>query len=204
VDHGTDLRGVALESHYLLCEHYSSLVFRARIANMTLIVVVGAFVIGLRDQSASGTLIDWELMRSSVALVGATVIALLHLMELGYARRFYQVMVAGRTLERQAGVSGYFNMYDRSESWPLNAIYGIVVAVLAVSPVAVLWHRMDVVGLLAVAGLGAVPTALFGLAAFKTRHDFRESFSGAWPLAESSDASPPTGGPRGQEPKQGS
>ena len=80
-----------------------------------------------------------------LAYASAWLVALLHAVEVSYVRRFFQVVVSGRDLERRIGLQLYFSRYDQPEGWPLRLIYFFAVAVLLVVALARLWSLSAVV-----------------------------------------------------------
>jgi hypothetical protein len=171
IKEAVELGRIAYEAHFRLCEHYSSLIFRARISIMTLILIVVAFVFGimLQDSNALGKLPGLP-TRAILAYIGAILINLLYLMEIGYLKRFYQVVAGGRALEGRVGLQSYFTIYDRSESWPLHAAYGLAVLVLVASSALLIWEgAAKFVGRVILIAADMFPVAIFLGATFRLK-----------------------------------
>lgn len=146
----------AYEAHFDLCTHYSGLVFRGRIAIVTLTVAAVSFALGLVPTIGENTAPPSPLMTGALAYIAAWLVSLLHAMEVSYVKRFYQVVASGRAIEQAGGVTSYFTTYDRPESWPLRVIYIFAVAVLVLVALARFWnlsHEWPLRPVLLVAGV---------------------------------------------------
>ena len=142
VDPRSEFLGTTYEAHVALCQHYSSLVFRGRLAIVTLTVAAVSVALGLIPGSGSA---PNGAGNGLLAYASAWLVALLHAVEVSYVRRFFQVVVSGRDLERRIGLQLYFSRYDQPEGWPLRLIYFFAVAVLLVVALARLWSLSAVV-----------------------------------------------------------
>jgi hypothetical protein len=120
----------AYEAHFDLCKHYSGLVFRGRIAIITVTVAAVSFALGVVPTVSETAARPDPLMTGALAYIAAWLVSLLHAMEVSYVKRFYQVVSSGRAIEKAGGVTSYFTTYDKPESWPLRVIHIFAVAVL--------------------------------------------------------------------------
>jgi amino acid transporter len=135
----TEMLRTAYAAHFDLCKHYSNLVFRGRIAIVTLTIGAVSFALGLVPTTAVTLTKPDSLMTGALAYIAAWLVALLHSMEVSYVKRFYQVVSSGRALEEKEGIASYFSSYDKPESWPLRVIYIFSVAVLVLVALARCW-----------------------------------------------------------------
>ena len=156
------LRTTAQEAHYELCKHYSDLIFKGRVSLITLTVIVVAFVFGIvPDRKQPLPAIAGLDPRGLLAFVSSVVVCLLNLMEMGYIKRFYQVIASGRAIE-QGRLPSYFDRFDRAESWPLHFAYGLGIFVLAASFVALNWLPGELIArTVALITIASIPMALF-------------------------------------------
>ena len=137
-------RRMLYETHVDLCQHYSSLVFQGRIATITLTIIAVAIALGLvpgGGTAPSGT------GRGLLAYAAAWLVALLYAVEVGYVKRFFQVVAAGRQIERELGVSYYFSKYDRPEGVPLRMIYILAVVALLAASALGLWVKISAIAM---------------------------------------------------------
>lgn len=121
----------AYEAHFKLVQHYSSIVFQARVAITTMIVLaigLGLQLLPLGDSYQ----IEWLGVpaRGLAVYAAALLVNLLHAMEVSYLKRFYQIVQGGRRIEREHGAESYFSAYDKPESWPLHLAYAVGVLVM--------------------------------------------------------------------------
>src|ERR1044072_1132573 len=124
------LREKAYELHYQLMQHYSSQIFRARIAITTVTLIIVAYVLDVENEDKSTSIRGFE-KRPIIAFLGATFIVFLCLMEVGYLKRFYQVMEAARDLEKGESLpSSYAAKYKPGEAASIFAVYAFAVLVL--------------------------------------------------------------------------
>ncbi|MGZ8413005.1 MAG: hypothetical protein ACXWZS_02425 [Gemmatirosa sp.] len=160
---GAELLKTAYASHFTLCQHYSSVVLQVRIAIMTLVVAAVAMAVGVFPGVGDALpLFDGVTDRSLLAYVAVVLLTLLHAMEVGYMKRYLQVVASGREMEQRAGVSAFFSRYDRTESWPLHLAYALAMLVLMGVFVGAAWKASDPAwhqGVVAV--LAAAPFALY-------------------------------------------
>ena len=91
-DLGRELTKVAYQSHFALAQHYSGVIFQARIAIITMIVIAVALGLDILA-SAKFTQITWIGVpgRGLAVYAAAVPINLLHAMEVSYLKRFYQI-----------------------------------------------------------------------------------------------------------------
>jgi len=185
--HADALGRIAYEAHFALLRHYSELVFKIRIATVTLTVGAVSLALGLDPgamRAAGQAAVPGPAASPSLGIgavlpyVSAWLVSLVYAIEVGYVKRFFQVMVSGRELERRAGLELYFSTYDRPETWPLQLVYGFAVLALAAIAARAAWVaapglRSPLLLTLLVAGplavlylsarrLGRYFTALFG------------------------------------------
>lgn len=156
------LRNTAHAAHYELCEHYSGLIFKARVSIITLTLLVIAFVFDIvpaRTQPLP-PILGFD-ARGLMALMSSVLIGLLHLMEMAYIKRFYQVVASGKAIE-QGLLPSYFARYDRAESWPVHLAYGVGILVMTGSFVALAWlSNQSLKRTTIILFLAGVPIALF-------------------------------------------
>jgi hypothetical protein len=127
-----ELVRIAYESHFELARHYSSLMFQARIAITTLIVVAVALGFGYLPNGKSSDIAFARVpARGLVTYVAALLINILYAMEVTYVVRFYRIVQSGRSIEQQYKAPAYFTGYERADSWPLYLAYlgGILVLI---------------------------------------------------------------------------
>lgn len=127
-----ELVRISYESHFELARHYSSLMFQARIAITTVMVLFVGLGFGFLPGGSSSTIEFGRVpARGLVAYAAALLINLLYAMEVTYVVRFYRIVQSGCRIERQYDVSPYFARYERALSWPLYFAYlgGILILV---------------------------------------------------------------------------
>lgn len=128
---GHELLKTAYASHFALCQHYSSVVLQVRIAIMTLTVAAVAMAFGVFPGVRGAQVVfDGVTDRALLAYVAVVLLNLLHAMEVGYMKRYLQVVASGREMEQRAGVTAFFSRYDRTEAWPLHVAYLLAMLVL--------------------------------------------------------------------------
>jgi hypothetical protein len=132
---GESLRA-AYEAHVGLCQHYSGLVFRGRLAIVTLTIAAVSVSLGLLPGTAPG---PSPIGAGMLAYASACLVALLHAAEVGYVKRFFQVVASGREIEKSLGVPSYFSRYDQPEGWPLRLIYFFSVGMLVLIALSRFW-----------------------------------------------------------------
>jgi hypothetical protein len=135
VSSGESLRA-AYDAHVGLCQHYSGLVFRGRLAIVTLTVAAVSVSLGLLPGTAPG---PSPIGAGMLAYASACLVALLHAAEVGYVKRFFQVVASGREIETAMGVPSYFSRYDQPEGWPLRLIYFFSVGMLVLIALIRFW-----------------------------------------------------------------
>ena len=154
-----ELLKTAYASHFALCQHYSSVVLQVRIAIMTLVVAAVAMAFGVfPGVSDARVMFGGVTDRSLLAYVAVVLLNLLHAMEVGYMKRYLQVVRSGREMERQGGIAAFFSRYDRTEAWPLHVAYLLAMLVLMAVFLGTAWSPRDDAGRRAsVAVLAAAP-----------------------------------------------
>jgi hypothetical protein len=133
------------EAHVELCQHYSSLVFQGRIATVTLTIIAVAIALGLVPGGGSA---PSGMGRGLLAYAAAWLVSLLYAVEVGYVKRFFQVVAAGRQIERELGVAYYFTKYDQPEGVPLRMIYILAVVALLAASALELWGKISLFDML--------------------------------------------------------
>jgi len=125
------MREKAYELHYQLMQHYSSQIFRARIAITTVTLVVAAYALDVanEEKSIAASIVGFQ-KRPIVAFLGAMFIVLLCLMEVGYLKRFYEVVTATREFEESESLPGYASRYVAGEAASIFAVYGLSILLL--------------------------------------------------------------------------
>ena len=119
-----ELVKIAYDSHFELARHYSSVMFQARIAITTVMVLAVALCFGYLPTGGSDQIEFQQIpARGLVAYVAAWLINLLYAMEVTYMVRFYRIIQSGRKLEAQYRAPAYFTDYLRADSWPLYIAY---------------------------------------------------------------------------------
>ncbi len=158
-----ELLKTAYASHFALCQHYSSVVLQVRIAIMTLVVAAVAMAFGVFPGVDPARAIFAGLTdRSLLAYVAVVLLNLLHAMEVGYMKRYLQVVRSGRDMEQRAGIEAFFSRYDRTEAWPLHVAYLLAMLVLMAVFLAAAWSPTGPVGRrVAVAVFAAAPFASY-------------------------------------------
>lgn len=126
----------AYDAHVGLCQHYSGLVFRGRLAIVTLTVAAVSVSLGLLPGTGPG---PRPIGAGMLAYASACLVALLHAAEVGYVKRFFQVVATGREIETALRVPSYFSRYDQPEGWPLRLIYFFSVALLVLIALIRFW-----------------------------------------------------------------
>lgn len=154
-----ELLKTAYASHFTLCQHYSSVVLQVRIAIMTLVVAAVAMAFGVfPGVSPARVMFGGITDRSLLAYVAVVLLNLLHAMEVGYMKRYLQVVRSGRELEREGGITAFFSRYDRTEAWPLHVAYLLAMLVLMAVFLGTAWSWGDAAGRrAAVAVVAAAP-----------------------------------------------
>jgi hypothetical protein len=171
-----ELLKTAYASHFALCQHYSSVVLQVRIAIMTLVVAAVAMAAGVfpgvdASRMVFGGLTD----RSLLAYVAVVLLNLLHAMEVGYMKRYLQVVRSGRDMERRGGIEAFFSRYDRTEAWPLHVAYLLAMIVLMAVFLGAAWSPRDPAGRrAAVAVLAVAPFASYLVSNLRRRAMARE------------------------------
>ena len=157
-----EFRRTAYEAHYRLLEHYSSLIFRARVAILTVTMLVLAYVFGVSPSlSADADNVGVLNTRGIIGYLAAVFIDLLYLMETSYLKRFYQVIASGRQYETDGDSCSYFSRYDKPESWPIHIAYLLAVLVLTGMFIGIVWHGdRSVVHSIILSIIGVVPIVL--------------------------------------------
>ena len=139
-----ELLKTAYASHFALCQHYSSVVLQVRIAIMTLVVAAVAMAFGVFPGVDDARIVFAGVTdRSLLAYVAVVLLKLLHAMEVGYMKRYLQVVASGRDLEQRAGVTAFFSRYDRTEAWPLHVAYLLAMLVLMTVFLGSAWSSRD-------------------------------------------------------------
>ncbi len=134
-----DFAKLAYEEHRQLFLHYSSLVFRARVAMATLIV--GVFVF-LRGSPAEDVLFGLPAL-AVLPYLAAVLVPVLFAMETAYLTRLVEVAHAAGRIEREFETPLYFAAYARPRRLWLYLLY--VLATLALLTVFVC-HSRDILG----------------------------------------------------------
>lgn len=121
---GWELVRIAYESHFELTRHYASVIFQARIAITTVMVVAVTLGFGFLPRGDSDSIeLAGVPARGLVVYAAALFINLLYAMEVTYLERFYRIVQSGREIEREHHAPSYFAGYVRSLSWPLYFAY---------------------------------------------------------------------------------
>jgi hypothetical protein len=118
---------VSLEKHSELFQHYSSLLFRARIFIVGIILVVVGLLCGMRSAPGvpnAAIRVDAEPI---LAYAASLVVALLYSMETAYIRRLAEVAASAREVEGLARAFPFFQNYSALSHWPLLALYCLAV-----------------------------------------------------------------------------
>lgn len=154
-----ELLKTAYASHFALCQHYSSVVLQVRIAIMTLVVAAVAMAFGVFPGVDDARVVFAGVTdRSLLAYVSVVLLNLLHAMEVGYMKRYLQVIQSGRAMEREGGIAAFFTRYDRTEAWPLHVAYLLAMLVLMAVFLGSAWSARDDAGrTAAIAVLAAAP-----------------------------------------------
>jgi hypothetical protein len=154
-----ELLKTAYASHFALCQHYSSVVLQVRIAIMTLVVAAVAMAFGVFPGVDDARVVFAGVTdRSLLAYVAVVLLNLLHAMEVGYMKRYLQVIHSGRAMEREVGIAAFFTRYDRTEAWPLHVAYLLAMLVLMAVFLGSAWSARDDAGRqAAIAVLAAAP-----------------------------------------------
>jgi hypothetical protein len=158
-----ELVRIAYESHFELAQHYSSVMFQARIAITTVMVVAVALGFGFLPRGDSSSIeFAGVPARGLVAYVAALLVNLLHAMEVTYVVRFYRIMQSGRRIEREYNAPVYFADYERADSWPLYFAYLGGILVLVALFLGAAWTPQQGAARSAVLMIvGALPAAVF-------------------------------------------
>jgi hypothetical protein len=158
-----ELVRIAYESHFELASHYSSVMFQARIAITTVMVLAVALGFGYLPSGGSNSIeFAGVPARGLVAYVAALLINLLHAMEVTYMVRFYRLVASGRRIEREHDAPSYFAGYQRADSWPLYLAYlGGILLLVALFLGAAWTPRQGFTRSAALLVIGLLPVAVF-------------------------------------------
>ena len=159
-----ELVKIAYESHFALANHYSSVMFQARIAITTVMVLAVALGFGYLPTGGSADIEFQQIpARGLVAYVAAWLINLLHAMEVTYMVRFYRIIQSGRNLEVLYGAPAYFTAYVRADSWPLYRAYFVGILLLGGLFIGAGWlPKQALIRSIALLVVGVLPAAAFG------------------------------------------
>lgn len=155
------------EMHCDLFKHYSLMLFRARILIVSVILLVFAFLLGIKKIETVATKGLFNLEPAAViAYVSAIVIALLYSMETAYIRRLAEVAASARHGNKSDLTFDFFDRYRPLWHWPLLALYFCAVLFL----VSISWSHVsaDTSGAWKVIALAVAALPLF-LLAFTTK-----------------------------------
>lgn len=158
-----ELVRISYESHFELARHYSSLMFQARIAITTVMILAVGLGFGILPGGNSSTIeLGRVPARGLVAYAAALLINFLYAMEVTYVVRFYRIVQSGCRIERQYDVPSYFARYERALSWPLYFAYLGGILLLVALFLGAAWTPQQGPARSAVLILvGAIPVAMF-------------------------------------------
>lgn len=123
---GFAFMSLSYEVHSSLFQHYSSLIVKARISIMTLIILAFCYVLGVFHSDIDKQQIFGVMStRSIISYLASFLIVCLFLMEIHYCRRLLQIISVSKAIERELKVEHYFINYDRATRWPLYILYGL-------------------------------------------------------------------------------
>jgi hypothetical protein len=180
---------VSLEKHSVLFQHYSSLLFRARILIVGVILVVVGLLCGMGSAPGMANASIRADAEPILAYAASLVVALLYSMETAYIRRLAEVASSAREVEGLARAFPFFQNYQALWHWPLLALYCLAVTFF----LAVFWLK----GVQALALpwryggflLVAIPPILLARTSYSHGRRLREMdrFRLAFPEAENSE-----------------
>lgn len=159
-----ELVRIAYESHFELASHYSSVMFQARIAITTVMVLAVALGFGYLPSAGGSNSIEFAGVpaRGLVAYVAALLVNLLYAMELTYLVRFYRIVHSGRRIECEYNAPSYFAGYQRAASWPLYLAYlGGILLLVALFIGAAWTPRQGFARSTALLAIGLLPVVVF-------------------------------------------
>lgn len=171
-----ELLKTAYASHFTLCQHYSSVVLQVRIAIMTLVVAAVAMAFGVFPGVDDARVVFAGVTdRSLLSYVAVVLLNLLHAMEVGYMKRYLQVVRSGREMEQEGGIAAFFTRYDRTEAWPLHVAYLLAMLVLMTVFLGSAWSARDDAGRrAAIAVLAGAPFVSYLVSNLRRRTVARE------------------------------
>ena len=112
------------ELHCEMFRHYSSMLFRARILIITVILLVFAFLFGFKNTGLDSAKDLFGLEPAGVvAYLSSIVITLLYSMETAYIRRLHVVAISARRSADGKFSFYFFKEYKQLRHWPLLALY---------------------------------------------------------------------------------
>lgn len=158
-----ELVRIAYESHFELARHYSSLMFQARIAITTVMVLAVGLGFGILPGGNSSAIEFGRVpARGLIAYAAALLINLLYAMEVTYVVRFYRIVQSGGRIERHYNAPSYFAPFERALSWPLYFAYLGGILLLIALFLGAAWTPQQGAARSAVLILvGAIPAAVF-------------------------------------------
>ena len=168
-----DFAKQAYEEHRQLFLHYSSLVFRARVAMATVIVAVFGVLAGFPSGDPPDGVLFGLPAGAVLPYLAALLVPVLFVMETAYLARLVEVAEAAGRIERNFDSRLYFVGYARRQPWRLYLLYILATVALLAAFVANTWAILHIGGLVL---LTLIPAALLLMVILQVpRHPPRES-----------------------------
>ncbi|TVM02278.1 MAG: hypothetical protein CV087_09800 [Candidatus Brocadia sp. WS118] len=124
MNHKEDLQKIAYEAHFNLLQHYSSLVFKARISIITVSLLIFAYIFGFgfleKDASTSP---KSEYFKIMVAYTASIFTIIFFRMETLYIKRIVQVILTARAIEKENQLSYFFSAWDSPHYRTVSLFY---------------------------------------------------------------------------------
>ncbi|UII21557.1 hypothetical protein [Fulvivirga ligni] len=159
----TDLKAVSYDNHYRLFEHYSKLVFRARISIVTLILLVAAFVFKIKPEPASMIELGGDVSLNIVSVIlffTNLILNFMFWMEIGYTKRFYLVVSSVRDFVDEPP-SFFSKDRFKGEARPMYFVYGLAVFIFSFASVVYSWGTLPSWLIILLAVFNLIPVLLF-------------------------------------------
>lgn len=149
---------------------------QVRIAIMTLVVAAVAMAFGVFPGVDDARIVFAGVTdRSLLSYVAVVLLNLLHAMEVGYMKRYLQVVRSGREMEQESGIAAFFTRYDRTEAWPMHVAYLLAMLVLMTVFLGSAWSARDDAGRhAAIAVLAGAPFVSYLVSNLRRRTVARE------------------------------
>ena len=111
------LQESAYQAHFALVQHYSSLIFKARMSIITVILIIWAYILGIGQDVGDYTFQIGEYTLSAkagIAYITSITITIFITMEISCVKRYFHILSSAQAIEAQYQKPGYFSNYPKT------------------------------------------------------------------------------------------